>query len=170
MSLKINEIFTSGVYSKTEDEFFQMLSENNIDILIDVRNRRGMRGATYAYANSNRLQQRLSVLGILYYHAKYISPTENIRILQKQDDLTSGTKKRQRTVMSDAFKNAYSKSILTDEALNHLMSEISGIAEENQLKSVNVCLLCVESLPTACHRKLLAEALSVKVKASIIHI
>ena len=38
-----------------------------------------MRGATYAFVNSLRLQARLSELGIRYLHRKDLAPTQAVR-------------------------------------------------------------------------------------------
>ena len=52
------EFFTIGVYNSTEKEFFEKLTQNNIDTFCDIRQRRGVRGAKYSFVNSNRLQQK----------------------------------------------------------------------------------------------------------------
>lgn len=54
------EFFTIGVYNSTEKEFFDKLTQNNIDTFCDIRQRRGVRGAKYAFVNKNRLEQRLN--------------------------------------------------------------------------------------------------------------
>ena len=43
------KIYTIGVYGKTEDEFFDALVENEIELFIDIRARRGMRGSKYSF-------------------------------------------------------------------------------------------------------------------------
>ena len=48
-------IFTIGVYGLTEDDFFQKLISSSIDTFCDIRRRRGVRGAKYAYVNSKKL-------------------------------------------------------------------------------------------------------------------
>ncbi len=60
--------YTIGVYASTEHEFFQKIIDNEIDTFCDIRQRRGVRGAKYSFANSNRLQQRLIELDIKYTH------------------------------------------------------------------------------------------------------
>lgn len=62
------DFFTIGVYGSTESSFFDKLKINNIDVFLDVRQRRGVRGSKYAYVNSKRLQIKLSELGIDYIH------------------------------------------------------------------------------------------------------
>ncbi len=49
-------IVTIGVYGFEEEEFFAALANARVDLFCDVRRRRGVRGARYAFANSQRLQ------------------------------------------------------------------------------------------------------------------
>ena len=67
-SLNLPKIVTIGVYGYGEETFFQSLREAGVDAFCDIRNRRGVRGATYAFANSKRLQNRLLKLEIQYHH------------------------------------------------------------------------------------------------------
>ncbi|MBK6496895.1 MAG: hypothetical protein IPG00_01480 [Saprospiraceae bacterium] len=52
------EFFTIGVYNSTEQVYFDKLTENRIDTFCDIRQRRGVRGANYAFVNRNRLQEK----------------------------------------------------------------------------------------------------------------
>ena len=81
--------FTIGVYNSTEEEFFNKLVHNDIDIFCDIRQRRGVRGAKYSFVNSQRLQNKISELGITYIHEINLAPTKKIRELQKQSDLNN---------------------------------------------------------------------------------
>lgn len=55
------DFFTIGVYGATEETFFKKLVENNIDTLLDIRRRRGVRGLKYSYVNSNKLQEKRAI-------------------------------------------------------------------------------------------------------------
>ena len=57
------KIYTIGVYGKTEDEFFRALEDNGIELFIDIRARRGMRGSKYSFVNSSYLQAELNENG-----------------------------------------------------------------------------------------------------------
>lgn len=80
------EFFTIGVYGSNESSYFSKLIKNNIDLFIDVRQRRGVRGAKYSFVNSKRLQHKLSELGVQYLHIVDLAPTKEIRTLQRIDD------------------------------------------------------------------------------------
>ena len=80
------KIVTIGVYGFDESSFFEALREADVDTFCDIRARRGLRGATYAFANSQRLQERLAELGIRYIHRKDLAPTRAARDRQAQTD------------------------------------------------------------------------------------
>ena len=94
---KIN-FFTIGVYGFTEEEFFKIIKENNIDTFCDVRRRRAVRGSKYSFVNSMKLQSKLSELSINYLHYLELSPTNEIRNKQKEDDKNKDIYKRQRQI------------------------------------------------------------------------
>ena len=106
------KLFTIGVYGRSEEEFFHELVENEIDMFIDVRRRRGVRGSQYAFVNSIRLQNKLAELNILYIHEINLSPTKEIREVQKQVDANKNVQKRKRHFLSQEFKEAYSREII----------------------------------------------------------
>ena len=88
------EIYTIGVYGSTEQQFFNKLSENNNDTFCDIRQRRGVRGSEYAFVNSQRLQSRLTEMGIQYDYLKDVAPTKEIRDKQKEADKKPETDKQ----------------------------------------------------------------------------
>ena len=73
------KIITIGVYGFDESSFFEALRKAAVDTFCDIRSRRGVRGRTYAFANSQRLQARLAELGIRYIYRKDLGPTKTVR-------------------------------------------------------------------------------------------
>src|SRR5512135_2099011 len=73
MTRKI-EFVTIGAHGWNEAAFFQALVAAGVDTFCDVRQRRGMRGHDYAFANSQRLQAKLGDLGIGYVHRRDLAP------------------------------------------------------------------------------------------------
>ena len=65
------EIYTIGVYNSTENVFFDKLTNNNVDLFLDIRQRRGVRGSQYKFVNSSYLQEKLAKLDIKYKHIRY---------------------------------------------------------------------------------------------------
>lgn len=147
------EFFTIGVYNSTENEFFNKLTENNIDTFCDIRQRRGVRGAKYSFVNSNRLQERLCELGIKYGHALELAPTKDIRDLQKKVDQINGEQKRERQKLGSIFSIEYNNSILSKFDFDNFLENLDKIGANR------VVLFCVEEHPEACHRSIVANKL-----------
>lgn len=148
----VGRLVTVGVYGFTADRFLATLNQAEVDVLLDVRQRRGVRGSQYAWANSQRLQQALADTGIAYQHLKELAPTSDIRAAQYAADAATGEGKRTRTELSVGFKHAYVKRILEPADLAELLAGFDD--------SVTAALLCVERDPCACHRSLIADRLA----------
>ena len=116
------EIVTLGVYGFTRDAFFQAIQDAQIDTFCDLRRRRGMRGSEYAFANSQRLQQRLEELGIRNLHLKELAPSQNIRAMQKQEDQNQGVPK-----MGERRISGIPKAVFIRRTCSHMASLTSWI-------------------------------------------
>lgn len=147
------KIVTIGVYGFDESSFFEALREADVDTFCDIRARRGLRGATYAFANSQRLQERLAELGIRYIHRKDLAPTKAIRDMQAEADKALKTAKRKRTILDGAFIDAYHTECLAT-------FEPTSLLDDFEADTQVVALFCVEREPEACHRSLVAEKLA----------
>lgn len=147
------EFYTMGVYGLTSDDFFNILSLNEIDTFIDIRRRRAVRGSKFSFVNSNRLQNKLAEIKIKYIHVLDLAPTNEIRDLQKEADRQLGVLKRERNELGDVFVSEYKKRILNNYKLPELIKELERI---NSKKAI---FFCVEKEAKACHRFLIAEKL-----------
>lgn len=156
-------IATIGVFGFSEEEFFQALREAKVDTFCDIRQRRAVRGAAYAFCNSQRLQKRLSEMGIHYVHRKDLAPTTAVRQIQYTADAAEKVAKRKRTSLSPAFIQAYQEEIL---ATVDLQSVVDDWGPEAQV----VALFCVEREPEACHRSLVAAELEQELGLQVKHI
>jgi uncharacterized protein (DUF488 family) len=143
-------IATVGVYGFNRDSFLEALADAGIDLLLDVRQRRGVRGSEYAWANARRLQAALEEAGTGYTHLKELAPTTELRQLQYQEDARLGEGKRSRTVLAPEYARRYTEEILNRADLDPV---VSWIGESS------AALLCVERDPEACHRSLIAARL-----------
>ena len=157
------KIVTIGVYGFDKDSFFKALIDANIDTFCDIRLRRGMRGSTYAFVNSESLQRSLSEIGIRYVHMKELAPTQFIRERQKQEDKKMGVAKRTREELSEDFIRAYE-----EECLSHVEPEqfIEQIGKDAKV----VGLFCVEREPGACHRSLVARQFAQALGLQVEHV
>lgn len=157
------KIVTIGVYGYTAEKFFSDLTETGVDVFCDIRWRRGVRGAAYAFANYQRLKNRLEFLGIRYLHRRDLAPPPEIRKLQQSVDEMKKTRKRKRNSLSDPFKLAYQEQILANFDVMDFFVQLGS-----DVRCVAFC--CVERLPEACHRHLLANAIRDKLQVEIHHL
>ncbi|MCC6943021.1 MAG: DUF488 domain-containing protein [Thermomicrobiales bacterium] len=161
------EIITIGVYGFDRESFFSSLAEEGVECLCDVRDRRGMRGGAYAFANSRSLQDGLREVGIPYLHERSLAPSPALRTLQHQNDVVTGAKKRTRTALSGQFIEQYRK-----ERLSELDAEffLDRLRSATRREIGNVALFCVESTPHACHRSLIAEEMAKQLGCRVRHL
>lgn len=146
-------IITIGVYGFDEPGFFRALQEAGVDTFVDIRQRRGMRGPKYAFANSTRLQAKLSEMGIHYLHYKALAPLPEIRQIQKQADQVGGILKSERARLSPAFIRDFEAKVLASFDAQAFFDALPASAQR-------IALFCVESDPAGCHRSLVARYLS----------
>jgi uncharacterized protein (DUF488 family) len=143
-------IATIGVYGFDRESFLQALAGAGVGLLLDVRQRRGVRGSEYAWANARRLQSALEEAGIEYSHVKELAPTTELREVQYGEDARRGEGKRSRTVLAPEYARRYTEEILDRAELAPLVKWMGGSS---------AALLCVERDPEACHRSLIAARL-----------
>ena len=153
---------TIGVYGFTAANFLGALHAANVRQLLDVRQRRGVRGPDYSWANSGRLQRALAAAGIGYRHVKELAPTTELRQLQYREDERLGVGKRTRSELAPEYVERYTKEILD-------RVDLAPIVEEMPADGVSA-LFCVERDPEACHRSLIAERLAAEFGLTVIHI
>ncbi|HET7574819.1 MAG TPA: DUF488 domain-containing protein, partial [Solirubrobacterales bacterium] len=103
---------TIGVYGFDGPAFLAALGEDGVDLVLDVRQRRGVRGAEYAWANARRLQAALEEAGIGYAHLPELAPTTELRQLQYAEDDRLGEGKRSRTRLAPEYARRYTEEIL----------------------------------------------------------
>ena len=106
------KVFTIGVYGWSEEDFAQAIRDAAPDLFVDVRRRRGLRGATYAWANSTRLQATLADLGIPYVHRLDVAPSDATRHIVARDAIAEGIGYRDRIILSPEYHEAYGQEVL----------------------------------------------------------
>jgi len=158
------EFFTIGVYNSTERAFFDKLTKNRIDTFCDIRQRRGVRGAQYAFVNSNRLQARLKELGIRYEYVSGLAMPVEIREIQYNADQQKHELKRERKHLDAKFVSAYREKVLKTFNFNDFIEMLrNGNANR-------IVLFCVEEVAEACHRSIVARELKEKYNFETIHL
>ncbi|MFQ5406138.1 MAG: DUF488 family protein [Candidatus Micrarchaeia archaeon] len=127
-------LFTAGYEGRSQDEFGALLSENKVNLLIDVRER------AFSFKkgfSKTPLRQSLEQHGIDYAHAPATGSPSPMR------------KKLYATGDYATFFAQYKK---------HLMSLNGELTEAIKLAySGNACLMCFEREHEKCHRSVLAK-------------
>ncbi len=141
-------LVTVGVYDWDLDHFLAALAEARVRLLLDVRQRRGVRGPQYAWANARRLQAALAGAGVGYRHVPELAPTTELRHLQYAEDDRQGVGKRSRVMLAPEYVARYMAEILDPADLDPLIAAIR--------EAGTAALFCVERDPEACHRSLIA--------------
>jgi len=145
-------VATIGVYGFSADTFLATLRDAGVSRVLDVRQRRGVRGSEYAWANSRRLQAALAEAGLAYRHHGELAPTTELRQLQYREDARLGVGKRSRSELAPEYARRYVAEILD-------RVDLAAVVAELPTDSVSA-LLCVERDPEACHRSLIAERMA----------
>jgi uncharacterized protein (DUF488 family) len=130
--------------------------------VLDVRQRRGVRGREYAWANARRLQAALADAGIGYEHRKELAPTTELRQLQYAEDERRGVGKRSRRELAPEYVERYTREILDHADLDAVVARLP--------RDAVTALLCVERDPEACHRSLVAAALAEANALEVVHL
>jgi uncharacterized protein (DUF488 family) len=155
-------IATIGVYEFDAASFIRTLDAAGVTQVVDIRQRRGVRGSEYAWANARRLQALLADARIGYEHHPELAPDTELRHLQYREDDRQGVGKRSRVRLSPEYIRAYTEEILDLAPLEPLVRRlpVHGIG----------ALLCVEATAQACHRSLVAERLTERFGFEVINL
>jgi uncharacterized protein (DUF488 family) len=154
-------LVTIGVYGWTLDTFLAALREAGVTRLLDVRQRRGVRGSEYAWANAKRLEAALEEAGVEYRHHPELAPTTELRHVQYREDDRLGVGKRSRSELAPEYRHRYTTEILDAADLGPVAAALEGMT---------TALLCVERDPEACHRSIVAERLESEYGVRVAHL
>jgi uncharacterized protein (DUF488 family) len=155
-------IATIGVYEFDAASFVAALDEAGVTKVFDIRQRRGVRGSQYAWANAQRLQKLLADARIGYEYHPELAPDTEMRQLQYRDDDRQGVGKRSRVRLAPEYVREYTEQILDLVPLKPLVTQlpVHGMG----------ALLCVEATARACHRSLVATRLAERFGFEVTHI
>jgi len=158
----VRTIATVGVYQSSLDDFLETLRRHRVVMVVDVRQRRGVRGREYAWANSLRLQAALEQAGIQYRHIPELAPTTELRQLQYREDDRLKVGKRSRVELAEAYRSRYLREVLDQVDLGTVLESLPDDAVS--------ALLCVEHDARACHRSLIAARLQAQYGVPVLNL
>lgn len=155
-------IATIGVYEFDAAGFVGALGGAGVALLLDIRQRRGVRGPQYAWANSRRLQALVADAGIAYEHHIELAPTTELRQLQYREDDRQRVGKRNRLRLAPEYVRRYTEEILDRVSLEPI---VDRFPDEG-----SAALMCVEAAARACHRSLVAQRLVDRFGFEVLHL
>lgn len=158
----MKRIATIGIYDADLESFLAALRAADVALLMDVRQRRGVRGREYAWANAQRLQAAVADARIAYEHHKELAPTSELRHLQYAEDDRRGVGKRSRRELAASYVERYRREILDHADLESIV--------ERMPHDRATAFLCVERYPEACHRSLIAADLAAAYTLAVEHL
>jgi uncharacterized protein (DUF488 family) len=158
----VRTLATVGVYGFTAAGFLAALRDADVRLLLDVRQRRGVRGSEYAWANAGRLTAAMAEAGIEYRHHLELAPTTELRKLQYREDDRLGIGKRDRERLAPEYRERYISEILDRADLGAVVAEMPADGAS--------ALFCVERDPEACHRSIVAERMDAVYGLPVVHV
>ena len=155
-------IATIGVYERDASDFVHALDDAGVTKVFDIRQRRGVRGPQYSWANAQRLQALLANAHIGYEYHPELAPDTEMRQLQYRDDDRQGVGKRSRVRLAPEYVRTYTEEILDLVPLEPFIRRlpVHGIG----------ALMCVEATALACHRSLVAGRLAERFGFEVVHL
>jgi uncharacterized protein (DUF488 family) len=138
LHMPLNEVWTVGHSNRDAGDFLALLGEHEIEALADVRRFPGSR--RWPQFGREALATSLADAGIAYHHFPELGGR---RTAQQEDSPNDGWRVA-------AFR-AYADYLLTDGG-ERAFNELRTLAEESR-----TAIMCAESLPWRCHRRLLAD-------------
>ena len=138
-------LYTIGYERLLPPELLNELLVAKVERLIDVRGRPQSRRPGMS---KTRLKQMLEDHGIAYEHRKALGTPPDIRFLFKAGDTAQA-----RTAFADHIE------------ANHAADLDALAAELEDARTPRTALICLEADPAVCHRRVLAERLTVRLPA-----
>ncbi len=133
------KIYTIGFTRKSAERFFELLKDNHVSRLIDIRLKPG--GQLAGFAKQDDLAYFLrELVGCEYHHLDFLAPSDDILKDYRQNKDWGRYEQRFEALMDER------------DVLSRL--DPAFFAGET------CCLLCSEDTPDRCHRRLVAERLA----------
>lgn len=130
-------LFTIGFTKKSAEQFFELLKENKVKTLVDIRISNSSQLAGFAKGNDLEYFVK-TICGIDYKHITDFAPTKDLLDKWRKEEITW-----------EQYTEVYT-NLLKDRCI---MKKFGiGIFD-------NACFLCSEETPNLCHRRLLVEYL-----------
>ena len=154
---------TIGVYDWTLEAWLDAPPGNTSRCrLLDVRQRRGVRGSRLRLGKFGAAAGGAGGGGDRDRHHEELAPTTELRQLQYTEDDRVGVGKRSRVELAAEYRRGYIREILDQVDLRPIVEAMPADGA--------AALMCVEADPEACHRSLIAERLEAEFRLSVEHL
>jgi len=134
-------LYTIGFTHKNAEQFFELIINNNIELLIDIRLNNKSQLSGFAKGDDIAYFLR-SICQCNYTHCLEFAPTK---------EMLDGYKSKRITWVE--YERQYLSLIESRRSCHNFMERFGSYK--------NICLLCSESTAEKCHRRLLAEMITV---------
>lgn len=141
------EIYTIGYQEKSLDDFLSCITDNKINVVIDIRYNPNSRRKGFS---KNKLASHLQEKNIKYYHYKDLGTPPLIRkkAIEKKDHM----------IVINKWKATIDKKLeLLKDLKNHFIDDI-------------ICFMCYEKDATHCHRSVVVQTYGALTRTKIIHL
>lgn len=129
------DLFTIGYAKKSAEKFFNIISSNDIEIVADVKLYNSTQSA--GFCKSADLQYFLKkICACNYIELKNLAPNP---------------------ALFENYKNGSTSWNEYERIYNRFLDSEANLDFFYAFKNKRICILCAESAPTYCHRRLIAE-------------
>ena len=134
----MSELFTIGYTKKSAEKFFGIITDKKVEIMADVRLYNSTQLA--GFSKSSDLKYFLEkICGCDYIALKQLAPNPSLFENYKNGKTTW-----------NEYEKIYNKFLDTQANLDFFYA----------FKNKRICILCAESTPEHCHRRLIAQKIS----------
>ncbi len=133
----MKQIYTIGFTKKTAQEFFELLKNNAVAMVLDIRLNNTSQLA--AFAKYPDIKYFLNAIcNIEYIHDTMFAPSDEIMKNYKN-----------KKIDWPQYKKDFAELLK--------QRNVDSYIKEKYSSKNNICLLCSEAMPSRCHRQLIAE-------------
>ncbi len=145
-------IYTIGFTKKHASEFFNIIKSKQIDLLIDIRLNNTSQLA--AFSKYPDIKYFLKVIcEANYVHDTNFAPTQELLKSYKDNKISWSE-----------YESIFSKRMQTNRIEEYIKEKYHDYSDKN------ICLLCTESTPDKCHRRLVADIFSEVFQVEVSHL
>lgn len=138
----MRETFTIGFTKKTAKSFFEILIDNGVEVILDIR------------LNNTSQLSGFSKYPDIEYFLKVICDIEYIHDVEFSPTEVTLKKYKKKEIDWTQYVHEFNETMRGRDIINHIRKNYTNIVNRK------CCLLCSESTADQCHRKLVSNILA----------